>query len=229
MSTVSSPKQISFSCASSNLFLLFLKRKLVGGSPAVELWSNKLFCLLGNIYKQNASLGSQDCHPHALLLNRPHESKWDRNIAQTLRTGRKEIRELFWPIFTQIKGRILIRSELGSSSAGHGHLAAIRLMGFSQTHMMMPTSPRAIQFRALPPHSQRLPNLAFSIPVLNLEFKPIQMLYCIHMLFMLTQSRYWGAWGTSKLQQKPARTELNAGDKGRQWALLVFTLRGVKT
>ena len=128
--------------------------------------------------------------PACSTLNRPRESKWNRNTAQTLKKGRKEIRKLFWPIFTQIKARILIRSGLGSCSAGHGHLAAIRLIGFSQTHMTMPTSPNAIQFRGLPPNSQRLPNVAFSIPVLNLEFKPIQMLYCIHMLFMLTQSRY---------------------------------------
>lgn len=131
MSTVSSPKQVSFICASGSLFLLYIKRKLSGGTPAVELWSKKQFRSLGNIYKQNACLVSHDCHPPALPLNRPCESKWNRNVAQTLRKGRKEIRKLFWPIFTQIKARISIRSELGFCSAGHGHLAAVRLIGFS--------------------------------------------------------------------------------------------------
>lgn len=46
--------------------------------------------------------------PPALPLNRPRDSKWNRNVAQTLRKGRKEIRKLF----TQIKARILIKSEL---------------------------------------------------------------------------------------------------------------------
>lgn len=60
------------------------------------------------------------------------------------------------------------------------------MTGFSQTHMIMPTSSRAVQLRALPPNSPALPSLAFDIPVLNLEFKPIQMLGSLDKLFLLT-------------------------------------------
>lgn len=188
MSMVLPPKQTSFSCASSSLFLLFVMRKLSGETPAEES------CTARN-NSAHLETFTNKIHVWAptivTCLNRPHESKWNRNVAQALGKHRKEIRKLFWPIFTQIKSGILIRSELGCCSAGHGHLAAtIRLIAFSQIHIMMPTSSKAIQFRGLPPNSQKLPNLAFGIPVLNLEFKPIQMLYSIHTLFMLTQSRY---------------------------------------
>lgn len=68
-------------------------------------------------------------------------------------------------------------------------------------------------FRGSPPNSQGLPNLAFSIPVLNLEVTAVQMLFYSHWLFRITQSMFQEAWGTSRLQEKPAGAE-------RRWALL---------
>lgn len=91
MGTVSSAKQVSFSSTSSGLFAFFIKRKSSQGTPAVELWSKKQFCLLGNV--NTTPLGSHNCHLPSPPLNRACEGKWNRNVAQALTKERKEFKK----------------------------------------------------------------------------------------------------------------------------------------
>lgn len=121
MGTVSSAKQVSFSSTSSSLFPLFIKRKSSEGTPAVEPWSKKQFSLLGNINKTPS--GSHSCHLPSPPLNGACEGKWNRNVAQTLIKERKELKKIssvlsLYLSLSEIKAKILIRSELGSCSAG---------------------------------------------------------------------------------------------------------------
>lgn len=78
----------------------------------------------------------------------------------------------------------------------------------------MPASPKAMQFRGLPPNSRELPNLALSIPVLNSDVMAIQVLFSSHLLFVITQSGY--SKPEAPASSSGSLQELNptAGNKG---------------